>query len=502
MRSVAISSGHGTKVPGAVGYINEVTEATRVVDRVYELLQGAGVKSAKFHDTTSTTQNQNLNAIVNWHNAQQRDLDVSVHFNCYQTTTKPMGEEVLYVTQQSLANDLAASMASASGLINRGGKKRTDLFFLNNTTKPAILIEVCFVDSKADVDIYDAKFEEICKTITEKIGQVSVSPEPEPEPEPPVETVLQKGSTGPEVKHVQELLYCTNYDGDFGDLTDRAVKGFQRGVGLQPTGIVDAGTWAELDKLEPIPPPVGTLSPEEVDAITQIAAQSAIASYSWRDRGRAPIGYIKGVAVAYGMAYRLYAAGSLPFIEIGKANTGNASKDVAEWYLDQFNALGMRNDQAGIATMRHMYAFMIGLGMRESSGKHCEGRDTSASNTTSDTAEAGLFQTSWNARSCSPDLMQGLFDKYAADPSLGYMDIFAEGVSCSSSSWSCYGSGNGYKFQEMCKKQPEFAVETCGIVIRNLRQHYGPINRKEVELKREADEMLQDVERILAGAVA
>ena len=39
---------------------------------------------------------------------------------------------------------------SGCGFINRGAKKRTDLFFLNNTEMPAILMEVCFVDSEAD----------------------------------------------------------------------------------------------------------------------------------------------------------------------------------------------------------------------------------------------------------------------------------------------------------------------------------------------------------------
>jgi hypothetical protein len=44
---------------------------------------------------------------------------------------------------------------------------------------------------------------------------------------------------------------------------------------------------------------------------------------------------------------------------------------------------------------------MLGHGMRESSGRHCEGRDLSADNVQSDTAEAGLFQTSYNAHSAT-----------------------------------------------------------------------------------------------------
>ena len=42
---------------------------------------------------------------MNYHNKQARDLDISVHFNAYEQVSKPMGVEVLYVTQQSLASE-------------------------------------------------------------------------------------------------------------------------------------------------------------------------------------------------------------------------------------------------------------------------------------------------------------------------------------------------------------------------------------------------------------
>jgi len=44
----------------------------------------------------------------------------------------------------------------------------------------------------------------------------------------------------------------------------------------------------------------------------------------------------------------------------------------------------------------------MGLGMRESSGRYCEGRDRNANNVTSDTAEAGLFQMSWDIHGVKP----------------------------------------------------------------------------------------------------
>ena len=176
---IAISSGHGKYVRGASGYIDEVDEARRVVDAVASLLGDAGVEVESFHDNTSTTQNQNLNTIVNWHNSRgPHDLDVSVHFNAYQSTTKPMGTECLYVTQDALAGRVASAVAVNGDLINRGPKHRTDLFFLNNTIAPAILIETCFVDSSADADSYNTNFEEICEAIAETISGKQIPDQP------------------------------------------------------------------------------------------------------------------------------------------------------------------------------------------------------------------------------------------------------------------------------------------------------------------------------------
>src|SRR5207344_3168212 len=80
---VVISSGHGLYVRGACGILDEVDEARRVANRVAEELQSRGADVMVFHDNMSKSQNENLNAIVNFHNAQERDLDVSVHFNAF-----------------------------------------------------------------------------------------------------------------------------------------------------------------------------------------------------------------------------------------------------------------------------------------------------------------------------------------------------------------------------------------------------------------------------------
>jgi N-acetylmuramoyl-L-alanine amidase len=166
---IAMSSGHGQLVRGACGLIDEVDEARNVAESVALLLEARGVEVVVFHDDTSTSQSENLETIVDFHNAQTRDLDVSVHFNAYVETKSPMGTECLYVTQDVLAAHMAQAI-SACGFANRGAKKRTDLYFLNQTTGPAILIEVCFVDSSADVAIYEQRYDLICATIAAVLG--------------------------------------------------------------------------------------------------------------------------------------------------------------------------------------------------------------------------------------------------------------------------------------------------------------------------------------------
>jgi N-acetylmuramoyl-L-alanine amidase len=168
--SIAISSGHGMLVGGASGVLDEVAEARRVVEAVSDKLAWRGVDVVTFHDDVSTTQSENLDRIVDWHNQQNRELDVSVHFNAYVETANPMGTEVLYVTQDALAGELSAAIADAGHLIDRGGKKRTDLAFLNGTEMPAVLIETCFVDSTADAALYEENFDVICEAVAQVLG--------------------------------------------------------------------------------------------------------------------------------------------------------------------------------------------------------------------------------------------------------------------------------------------------------------------------------------------
>ena len=172
-----ISAGHGLYVRGAVGPepygIDEVDEARRVVPAVADYLRKLGHEVVEFFENDAKTQQDNLENIVAFHNSQTRNLDVSIHFNAYIPTDGGRGTEVLHVSQEALATKVAAAIAEASGLINRGAHKCSDLYFLNMTDAPAILIETAFVDAEADVEQYERNFDAICKAIADVAGPVT-----------------------------------------------------------------------------------------------------------------------------------------------------------------------------------------------------------------------------------------------------------------------------------------------------------------------------------------
>jgi hypothetical protein len=239
------------------------------------------------------------------------------------------------------------------------------------------------------------------------------------------------------------------------------------------------------------------LDPNWVRVVAQHAAASPIARYSWRDRGRPKIGYIKGMAVVFGQMYLRLKAND-PIVREMSRPAGDARYDALAWYNDVFVALGMDNRTFGVDTLRHLFVFLMGLGMRESSGKYCEGRDRSANNTTAETAEAGLFQTSFNARSMHPYLPQ-IFANYSANP-IGYREIFEERVVCRPEDWEIFGTGPGAAFQQLSKTCPAFAVEFAAIGIRSRRSHWGPITNRHVEIMPDADRMYRDIQAIIDGS--
>jgi peptidoglycan hydrolase-like protein with peptidoglycan-binding domain len=69
------------------------------------------------------------------------------------------------------------------------------------------------------------------------------------------EPVLRKGSTDPAVRDLQEALKALGHnpgliDGDFGPMTEAAVKAFQQAKGITVDGIVGKVTWINIDEAD------------------------------------------------------------------------------------------------------------------------------------------------------------------------------------------------------------------------------------------------------------
>lgn len=159
---------------GANGILNEVTEARKVTRRVAEILKAAKVPYTYYEDNVSKNKTDNVNHLIKEHNKDRNGLIVSIHFNASAGThNRGIGTEVLYYNQQALAAKLAKAISEATGggLLNRGAKQRKDLGVLARTYEPAVLIEVCFVNSSVDAAIYRRDFEKICQAIARVLAE-------------------------------------------------------------------------------------------------------------------------------------------------------------------------------------------------------------------------------------------------------------------------------------------------------------------------------------------
>lgn len=232
---------------------------------------------------------------------------------------------------------------------------------------------------------------------------------------------------------------------------------------------------------------------DENGPVLDVAQGAAIRAYDWHDRGEAPPAYVDGMAIAFADAWRGLRGGDAAVAVIAAAIEPDPAGDVLDWYAAPLAAAGLSSRDAGDRLIG-VFTIMLGLGMRESSGEHCEGRDTNATNFSADTAEAGLFQVSHDSIPAHPRL-QLLFDDYRGRDDL--VEVFLQGVACSAASWADWGDGAGRDFQTLMKACPRFAVLYTGVLLRHQRSHWGPLNRREVEVRADAVTLFRAVARAI-----
>ena len=134
---------------GANGYLNESTETRKIA---YELMKLLAESKHEVIPAVYDRSANNLKEAVDLANREGADLFISIHLNagggtgCEAYTWR--GEQVPQAVKA------CSYLLKKLGFKNRGVKDGSGLYVIKNTKATAILIEVCFVDNKADAELY------------------------------------------------------------------------------------------------------------------------------------------------------------------------------------------------------------------------------------------------------------------------------------------------------------------------------------------------------------
>ena len=173
---ILVMAGHsanGYKGSGAVGHLNESNETRRVAPKVVEYLKQLGV-DATYIKLDKPTSSSYLYDQVKLANSKGKfDVMVQIHFNAGSSdpNSNTTGTETYYRSSNAKPYSDRVNKKLATLFKDRGSRSdKPNLYWLKNTTSPAILIELCFVDDKDDAKVYNNNFDKICKLIAEGLA--------------------------------------------------------------------------------------------------------------------------------------------------------------------------------------------------------------------------------------------------------------------------------------------------------------------------------------------
>ncbi len=180
IKKVTVHAGHnpsGKIACGASDLLDESREARWITRKVIKLLRKNGIKAVNCTVNNGTSQGDVLRKICAKCNAvADADLHISIHFNSGRSDRKGDGRtggtEVLLTQNVADKDDIAKRVCNQMaklGFTNRGIKTRTDLYFLNRTKAPALLVEVCFVDDRDDYMLYTSDRNAVAKAIVKAV---------------------------------------------------------------------------------------------------------------------------------------------------------------------------------------------------------------------------------------------------------------------------------------------------------------------------------------------
>ena len=323
--------------------------------------------------------------------------------------------------------------------------------------------------------------------------------------------VPKKGDRGLHVEKLQlklnELnLSVGNPDGDFGNKTKIGLEKYQHSKGLDKTGEADEATLNSLGF------EIGFDEADFESTIISIVDNSDIEKTFWANRGKAPYGFYYGMAIMFAKLISRLTSNDYIAKEITKSLSGYEKYDVLRKYDDVFSELGYSNNTEE-NRLTNLFALMFGLGMMESSGRHCCGWDRGKLDgwkgyskpvpPTSVNSETGLFQTSYDimdsVSSETRSILKSIMNNYSAGAD-GLLEYFSKGASCTDLNSENYGEGIGKEFQRLSKEAPAFSVELTAVALRNISGHWNPVIKKGdekrgLQVKKECLELLTVIQK-------
>ena len=170
MSLVVLDAGHGGLNPGAVyNGRRESDDVLRLTMAIGSILENRGV-DVYYTRTSDVYETPTEKALEG--NRIGADYFVSIHRNSSPVPNQYTGIESLvynrYSRAATLANNINEQLEQV-GFVNQGVNERRNLAVLRRTSMSAVLVEVGFINTDADNEIYDERFYDIARAIAEGI---------------------------------------------------------------------------------------------------------------------------------------------------------------------------------------------------------------------------------------------------------------------------------------------------------------------------------------------
>lgn len=168
--SIMLDAGHGGSDPGAVynGRL-EKDDALALTLAVGEILQNNGIDVlyTRTEDVYESPYQKAMEA-----NRADVDFFISIHRNSFPTDNAVSGVESLVYNKRGIKYEMAEEIneqLETIGFRNLGVQARPNLVVLRRTKMPAVLVEVGFLNSDTDNQLFDQNFQAIAHAIADGI---------------------------------------------------------------------------------------------------------------------------------------------------------------------------------------------------------------------------------------------------------------------------------------------------------------------------------------------